>query len=481
MDDDFLASVQAALGEAGANNGDASAPQPGFTPLLSADDMQRSRARLDRRKQRKGKEQGQIFPPPTAPRLALDGPLLPLSTLEDRLIQLQAKDGRSGFRVSEAQPTRALRRGAPRVKAREQEVDLCFATHCGDGPRVAELLASGTSVDCADFSGRTPLHIAAAAGYTDLIALLMEARADPNLPGGPASFTALHLAAQAGHTDTLRALLSAGGDLEATTYTASSDRASVATGHTPLSLACQAGHVEAAVCLCEAGADVNGGSHFGLYPVLLAAFTPHASAEERARLVEYLVSRGADWDPEIIDSADEDDDDCEAVDVAGEVAEGASDDGANAEGGGDSTELAVLEPEDASRGLLEGACLEDDEEATLIEEPDGEEVDTQGGGDGPSLVDDSDGDAWEAVEDEITCLSDHPQACIRDALARGLATLKRTLQSGEALDSLLAWPTSPVDSMLEYVTAPPGLLARTPAIETEEEEALSTYEPLDLS
>jgi hypothetical protein len=233
--------------------------------------------------------------------------------------------------------------------------------------------------------------------------------------------------------------------------------------------------------LCEAGADVNGGSHFGLYPVLLAAFTPHASAEARAKLVEYLVSRGADWDPEIIDSADDDDDDCDAIEVAGEVVEGAVDDGIDEEEGGESTELAVLEPEDASRALLEGACLEDDKEATPTEETDAEEVDTQGAGDGPSLVDDSDGDAWEAVEDEITCLSDHPQAYIRDALTRGLATLKRTLKSEKALDPLLAWPALPVDLMLEYVTAPPGLLARTPAIDTEEEETSRTYKPLDLA
>jgi ankyrin repeat protein len=85
-----------------------------------------------------------------------------------------------------------------------------------------------------------PIQSATAAGHIEIVRMLLENRADPNLQeqGG---YTPLHAAAQNGDGDMIRALLYGGADLNATS----------ADGKTPLDLAMEKGHTKAAKILQE--------------------------------------------------------------------------------------------------------------------------------------------------------------------------------------------------------------------------------------
>lgn len=106
-----------------------------------------------------------------------------------------------------------------RLRERGASVDLCTAAYIGDIDRVRTLLAedpglanrSDEYVTWYACSG-TPLRNAAAAGHLEIVRLLLESGADPNLPEeGIAPFGhALHAAVVNGHRDIVELLLERG-------------------------------------------------------------------------------------------------------------------------------------------------------------------------------------------------------------------------------------------------------------------------------
>ena len=81
--------------------------------------------------------------------------------------------------------------------------------------------------------GETPLHVAATRGDVEMIAALLDAGADIQVPG-EYRYTPLHAAAGQGHADAVRLLLARGASTTATTDD----------GITPLELARSLGHGE---------------------------------------------------------------------------------------------------------------------------------------------------------------------------------------------------------------------------------------------
>jgi ankyrin repeat protein len=77
--------------------------------------------------------------------------------------------------------------------------DILTAVRGGDTDEVAAVLSMDNRLTRAtDAEGRTPLHLAAAAGHHDIVALLLHNNADPAARDA-AGRTALTLAEAAGH------------------------------------------------------------------------------------------------------------------------------------------------------------------------------------------------------------------------------------------------------------------------------------------
>ena len=90
------------------------------------------------------------------------------------------------------------------------DADLITALKRGDTNLAADLLSQGVRQTRTE-SGATPLHVAAALGYTEIVQKLLEAGADAG-ERGPNGNTPLLYAAQEGHVEVVRALLRAGAD-----------------------------------------------------------------------------------------------------------------------------------------------------------------------------------------------------------------------------------------------------------------------------
>lgn len=105
------------------------------------------------------------------------------------------------------------------LRARGAECDLCTAAHIGDVERVRELLNRDSSLanrpgDYESYyacSG-TPIRNAAAAGHLEIVQMLLEHGADPNLPeeGIAPQGQALYSAAANGHHEVVKLLLAHG-------------------------------------------------------------------------------------------------------------------------------------------------------------------------------------------------------------------------------------------------------------------------------
>ena len=82
----------------------------------------------------------------------------------------------------------------------------------GNAKGITSLLATGADVNARDANGRTALMIAASAGKTDVVELLLVKGANPNMADYKEGRTALIVAAEAGHAEAARSLLNKGAD-----------------------------------------------------------------------------------------------------------------------------------------------------------------------------------------------------------------------------------------------------------------------------
>ncbi|MFD7628520.1 ankyrin repeat domain-containing protein [Streptomyces sp. NPDC059851] len=162
----------------------------------------------------------------------------------------------------------------------EMTDQLVCAAGNGDVSVVAQLLGEGAEVDAPSSDGRTALDLAAHAGHTGVLRVLLAAGADPQQDAGEyGESTPLNLAAMHGHTAVVRTLLEAG----ATTGAQGRLR------HTPLVLAATAtaqGHPQTVDLLLHHGADINGA---------MKDKTPleWAAAFGQVRMLHHLLALGA--------------------------------------------------------------------------------------------------------------------------------------------------------------------------------------------
>jgi len=119
---------------------------------------------------------------------------------------------------------------------------LGLACFCGQLEAAKLLIKAGASINSPSRNdlNATPLHSAVAAGHLNIVELLFEYDADPNVRE-QSGYTPLHTAAKNGNIEMLRVLLFNGSIL--TTLDQN--------GKLPIDLATEAGHVEAAGLLKE--------------------------------------------------------------------------------------------------------------------------------------------------------------------------------------------------------------------------------------
>ncbi|MGW1958397.1 ankyrin repeat domain-containing protein [Streptomyces sp. NPDC001920] len=157
---------------------------------------------------------------------------------------------------------------------------LACAAGNGDVNLVTQLLGDGAEVDTPSSEGRTALDLAACAGHTGVVRVLLAAGADPQQKAGEYDeSTPLCLAAMHGHRAVVQVLLEAG----ATTGAQGRMRS------TPLVLAAtttESGHPQTVDVLLHHGADINGA---------MKDKTPleWAAAFGQVRMLRHLLARGA--------------------------------------------------------------------------------------------------------------------------------------------------------------------------------------------
>ena len=89
------------------------------------------------------------------------------------------------------------------------------AARAGDADAAAAAIAAdASSITATDKLNRTPLHLAAWAGHSSMVDLLIEAGADVHAAAMD-GICALHFAAQQGHEDACKALLKGGAKVNA--------------------------------------------------------------------------------------------------------------------------------------------------------------------------------------------------------------------------------------------------------------------------
>lgn len=153
---------------------------------------------------------------------------------------------------------------------------VCLCVERGNMPMVQLLLSKGCSINQADSTGFTALHIAASHGNPDLVALLLKHRANAKSVTAQ-GHTALHLAAQRPSVETVKMLVDAGMEM---------DRMD-GEMKTALLHACIHGNEAVARFLAEKGANVNQSDTSGNTPLLYAINSTHFHIDSIALLIRH--------------------------------------------------------------------------------------------------------------------------------------------------------------------------------------------------
>ncbi|TYZ61590.1 hypothetical protein PybrP1_003466 [[Pythium] brassicae (nom. inval.)] len=160
-------------------------------------------------------------------------------------------------------------------KARKSPVHVVAANGFTDV--LAFLLAEGVDVEAGDEFGLTALCVAAVRDQVDIVKMLLAAGANVNAKTAESdAYSCLHYCAELNREEVMKLLIASGADIRATT----------GAGHTPLHVAAIHGHVAIISLLIESSADPfaeSGGQ----------VSVPHlAAAAGRLAVLQYLVDNG---------------------------------------------------------------------------------------------------------------------------------------------------------------------------------------------
>lgn len=150
---------------------------------------------------------------------------------------------------------------APNAVPSKPSSELVTASQRGDVARVRELLAAGGNANDVDpDTGRSALHFAARENRAEVVAVLLDSKADINATDRTGK-TPLTMAAENSAVDATKLLIARGADLN--------KRDQI--GGTPLTWACGLGSAPTVKLLIDAGADLTVVDVNGLTPLIWAA------------------------------------------------------------------------------------------------------------------------------------------------------------------------------------------------------------------
>ncbi|AVP88191.1 Putative ankyrin repeat-containing protein [Candidatus Phycorickettsia trachydisci] len=144
---------------------------------------------------------------------------------------------------------------------------------------ITKAIDNGTiyiDIDAIDNDRNTPLHLATYNGHKEVIKLLIEKKANPNVQNSQGS-TPLHLSALWGYDEVVEILLDKEAKLEIKDNK----------GNTPLNHAAYNGHIETVKILFNKGANLNVRSHYGWTSLHYAVRNGHTET------VKFLLDKGA--------------------------------------------------------------------------------------------------------------------------------------------------------------------------------------------
>jgi uncharacterized protein len=195
--------------------------------------------------------------------------------------------------VLAAAPSVAAEKKSPPKESSVQSIlrnaDLLAACEKGDALEVRRLLADGVSPNAARASGATALSYAVAGRHTEVVRLLLEAKADPNRTSF--GLAPLFFASEKGDVKTVELLLKHGADVNAR-LEAVDEEMKVRNGDTALIASAAPGISSAtARVLIKAGADVNARADNGKTAVMQAV------ASENLDVLKALLEAKADVRP----------------------------------------------------------------------------------------------------------------------------------------------------------------------------------------
>jgi ankyrin repeat protein len=183
--------------------------------------------------------------------------------------------------------------------ASRPETRLQQAVVDNDQTLIRQLLDDKEDPNVQNHHGFTALHFAAALGYTDLVALLLSKKADPNIPDDLAHATPLHVAFTDNNPEIIELLVTHGADVTTPDIY----------GYTPLHSAAAGNALETANILLQAGADTNTTTFEETEAMMrcgstLKLSTPlhEAAMHGRAEMVQLLIQHGAPVDAMTLDN-----------------------------------------------------------------------------------------------------------------------------------------------------------------------------------
>lgn len=185
------------------------------------------------------------------------------------------------------------------VRAILRNADLLVACEEGNAAKVRQLLKEGVDPNAARTSGASALLYATAGRHTEVLSLLLDAKADPNKT--LAGLSPLFLAAENGDIDAVKLLIRAGANVNAKLHAVDEDLKPREGDTALIAAASPTGTAAVVKALVGAGADVNARAANGKTAVMQAIASENigvlrALLEARPKLDVRMTDEDSDFD-----------------------------------------------------------------------------------------------------------------------------------------------------------------------------------------